>query len=104
MGTGSGRIPPPCNSTLPETNTGWVEESGVVVVRGGTTALDDVPEEPDEPRCAAANCASKTMPTAAYVLKREELKPIATSFGLARQAGDFLTAINGSHQTMPRQR
>jgi hypothetical protein len=75
---------------LPETNTGWVEESGVVVVRGGATVLDDVPEEPDEPRCAAANCASKIMPTAAYVLKREELRSIAASFGLARQAGEFI--------------
>jgi hypothetical protein len=75
---------------LPETNTGWIEASGVVVVRGGVTVLDDVLEEPDEPRCAAANCASKTMPTAAHVLKREEPRRIAPSFELAGQAAEFL--------------
>jgi hypothetical protein len=82
---------------LPETNTGWVEESGVVVVRGGVTDLDPVPEEPVEPRCAMANCASKTMPMAAHVLKREELRPIAPSFGLARQAAEFL---NGNERAI----
>jgi hypothetical protein len=30
------------------------------------------------------------MLTAAYVLRREELRPIAASFGLARQAGEFI--------------
>src|SRR6478672_1607379 len=92
----SARAPPPYSSTLPEMKTGWSEESGVVDVRGGVTVLDDVPEEPDEPRCAAANCASRIMPTAANVLNREELRPIAPSFGLPGQAAEFLKATNGA--------